>query len=241
MIIQHLAFLLMLAMGGYNETTNTAAVGNCGNLILFQKGTVIESVSKDAAGKETGKQVSTVTDVKTVGGVMQADLKSETIAGGKKRPISFTYKCDGNNLYTDMTSVMQNFGTSGSTIKEITPISFPLSMSEGKTLPDASFVFTINMGSKKMDMKTTYKDRKVAARENVTTPAGSWNCYKITSNIESAITGADEATQKIADGMKDKMKSTMTMWYATTIGIVKVETYTNGQLTSTSMVTRITK
>jgi hypothetical protein len=46
------------------ETTSSLAMtGNCGSLLLFKKGTVIEAVSYNKNGEETTRQSSTVLDV----------------------------------------------------------------------------------------------------------------------------------------------------------------------------------
>ena len=85
---------------------NTSAITGCKTLILFHKGAIIEATSYDADGKETTKQSTTVTDVKEDGGLLIATASAmmNNSATGDKT-INLVYKCDGNNLYMDITSM----------------------------------------------------------------------------------------------------------------------------------------
>jgi hypothetical protein len=60
---------------------------------------------------------------------------------------------------------------------------------------------------------TSQIERTVVARESVTTPAGTWNCFKIVNKTTTTITG-----YKMAPFTMET-----TEWYAPDFGIVKFQ------------------
>ncbi|MEO6251690.1 MAG: hypothetical protein ABIO79_00165 [Ferruginibacter sp.] len=216
------------------------ATADCGKLVLFHKGAVIESTSYDAAGKETSKTTTTVTDVKNEGSVLTATssglMKSAAIG---EKTMNLIYKCDGNNLYMDINSMMQNFEGLNNLKGDIKPLQFPINISVGQKLPDASYTISMDKGAVKMDITATYKNRKVTGIEKITTTAGSWDCYKVTTDIDSDVQGLDEATKKIMESVKEKMKMSMAMWYNPELGIVRMEMYNAGKLNIRTDITSV--
>jgi hypothetical protein len=220
--------------------SETALLGEgCGSLILFRKGAVIEGTSYDAAGKQTSKQTTTVTDVKEEAGMLVASSSAIMNGSTGEKTINLVYKCDGKNLYMDINSMLQNFEGLNKLKGDVKPIQFPINISVGQILPDASYTISMDRGAVKMDITSSIKNRTVSAKENITTTAGSWDCYKVTANMESDVQGLGETTKKIMDAVKNKMKMSMIMWYTPKIGVVRTEIYQNGKLSSKSDVTSI--
>ena len=220
-------------------TANAPAPSGCSKLIMFHKGAIIESTSYDAAGKETSKTTTTVTDVKDEGGVLTATssgLMKSSSTGDKN--MNLIYKCDGNNLYMDINSMLQNFEGLNHIKGDIKPLQFPVNISVGQKLPDASYTISMDKGVK-MDVTSTYMNRTVAAIENITTTAGSWDCYKVTTDIDSNVEGLDETTKKIMESVKAKMKMSMAMWYHPVMGIVRMEMYHSGKINIRSEITSV--
>ncbi|MEO6541439.1 MAG: hypothetical protein ABIN74_10625 [Ferruginibacter sp.] len=220
-----------------DKVTETAG---CGKLVLFHKGAVIEGTSYDAAGKETSKTTTTVTDVTNEGGILTATSSGlmKSPATGEKT-MNLIYKCDGNNLYMDIKSMLQNFEGLNHLKGDIKPLQFPINVSVGQKLPDASYTIAMDRGAVKMDITTTYKNRIVAAIEKITTTAGSWDCYKVTTDIDSDVQGLDEATKKIMESVKEKMKMSMAMWYNPEMGIVRMEMFNAGKLNTRTDITSV--
>lgn len=80
-----------------------------------------------------------------------------------------------------------------------------------------------------MNMSTTIKNRKVEAIENVTTPAGTFKCFKISYDI-------------VTDTFLKKVTSKAVQWYSENVGMVRTESYgQNGKLDSYSVLTGIQK
>ena len=222
------------------DSENESTTAGCSKLILFHKGVIIEGTSYDAAGKETSKMTTTVTDVKDEGGILIATssaLMNSSATGDKT--MNLVYKCDGNNLYMDMTSMLQNFKGLNNLKGDIKPLQFPINVSVGQKLPDASYTISMDKGAVKMDITATYKNRIVAAKEKITTTAGSWDCYKVTTDIESDVQGLDAETKKIMDAVKEKMKMSMSMWYNPEMGIVRMEMYQSGKLNIRTDITSV--
>ena len=79
-----------------------------------------------------------------------------------------------------------------------------------------------------MTMKFDIKNRKVEKKDSITTPAGTFECYKITYNMD----------------MKTMFKRSIkvTQWLASGIGLVKTETYNQkGELEGYSELTKLEK
>ena len=72
-------------------------------------------------------------------------------------------------------------------------------------------------------MRIDVTDRKVEALEKITTPAGTFDCMKITSVCFTK--------------MLIKSETEMTDWYAPNVGLVRSETYQRGKLLTFSELT----
>lgn len=218
---------------------NSLKAPGCGKLILFHKGAIIETITFDANGNASSSQTTTVTDVKEEDGMLIA--RSSAFSNGPLGKFNFNleYKCDGSNLYMDVTAVLQNFAALKSLKGDIKPVQFPLNISEGQVLPDASYTIALDTGKIKMDITTTYKNRTVGASEKITTAAGTWNCYKISCDIGVDVQGADEKTKAIMESVKGKNKMNMIMWYDPEIGVVRTEIHLLGKLRNRSDITSI--
>ncbi len=246
----NLFFVVLLACNNQSSPAPTAAVSEavkspsvsngCGNLALFHKGAVIQGISYDDKDKETARQTTTITDVTSAGGITTATAKIEmTMPGREVKTSTMTYKCDGTNLSMDLNALVQSYAVFSKAKVSASSIQFPLNLSTGQTLPEASYTVSMDRGGKTMEIKTTYKDRTVGPKQKITTPAGSWNCYEVNSVAESETPGMDERTKKIMESMKDKLKVRMVMWYAPDFGIVKTDTYIGGQLKSHSQIVSV--
>jgi hypothetical protein len=108
---------------------------------------------------------------------------------------------------------------------DATDLDFPGDLSVGQTLKDGSITIKISsQGMAMMTMVVKIYDRKVEAIEDITTPAGTFSCYKMTSTIESKTMFTIIA--KTTD------------WMAKNVGSVRSETYDkDGKLTGYMVLT----
>ncbi|MGB8193929.1 MAG: hypothetical protein WCF67_18495 [Chitinophagaceae bacterium] len=253
--------LIILAVACSNQAGNTTGPGSdsngiagkpqevvasaddCGNSLLFRKGAEISTNSYDGQGKLTSKQVSTVSKVYREGGMTLSELVMKNTDGNAANEKTFTatYKCDGKLLYVDLSGVLSD---AGKTKLETTGLQFPFAAAVGDTLPDVNYSMNMSAGGKTTKLVSHIKERKVEAKESVTTPAGTFDCYKISSVIEAEMemAGMDEESRKIMDAVKKKMgKNIMTFWYAPAVTIIKMEYRTGDKLVMRSEVTNIKK
>ena len=95
-----------------------------------------------------------------------------------------------------------------------TPMELPNDLKVGQSLKDAKIIISVSKGffSAKLDISMT--DGKCTAIENITVPAGTFQCHKITQNVTTVSMGKTTLTRAVS-------------WYAPNIGVVKTETYTD--------------
>jgi hypothetical protein len=170
---------------------------------------------------------------------------SDTIAFDKRiMNRKYNYKCDGRNIYFDVASAMPgSTATDRNTHFEASVMEYPIAITAGQTLPDATGTMRMEKNGKTTTMKYHYKDRKVEAKEKVTTPAGSWDCYKITNRVDVEVDfpGMSDKAKKMMETMTNQMKSTGITWFSPDLGIVKMELYQNGKLVSKTEIVSIKK
>ena len=171
-------------------------------------------------GKETGKLVYNISNVSKKGTAVSATINSDFIDKNGKSISKATnsVQCDNGTLMMDMKmfipSAQQAQMGDISATGTVNYLEYPLTMKEGDALKDASFSMDFKSqaglgGHISIDMT----NRKVAGKENITTPAGTWNCYKITYHSKMIF--------KMGIGIP--MNSDVTEWYAPGFGVVKTE------------------
>jgi hypothetical protein len=222
------------ATASLTEENTTAGAGACNNLIYFRPGAEIGSKSYDATGRELGSQLVKILNIKNEGGMTVAYVTSSDTSKPGKQVINmkYSYKCNGKSIFLDLASMMRPTAEKQQATFEASVIEYPIAVSAGQTLPETTGTMTMGKDGRKTTMKYHYKDRKVEGKEAVTTPAGSWTCYKITNRVEVEmdIPGMDERTKKMMVEMTNKMKTTSITWFAPDLGVVKMEMYQNGKL-----------
>ena len=147
------------------------------------------------------------------------DKKGEMIGEG-----NFAVICEDGQLKMDMqrllTSLTQLQNTQGMNLEiEGNLIIIPSSLSVGETLPESTTTITMGMEGIAMTINTTtvtIRDRTVAAQEDITTPAGTFPCYKITYVMS--------ATMK-SMGIGRELVYTGTEWLSERVGMVRNEQY----------------
>ncbi len=147
------------------------------------------------------------------------DKKGEMIGEG-----DFAVICEDGQLKMDMqrllTSLTQLQNAQGMNLEiEGNHIIIPPSLSVGDMLPESTTTITMGMEGVAMTMNTTtvtIRDRTVAAQEDITTPAGTFPCYKITYVMS--------ATMKTM-GIGREMVYTGTEWLSEGVGMVRNEQY----------------
>jgi hypothetical protein len=192
----------------------------------------------DKKEKLSTKMTHAFKDIKGSGDNMSATLTQELFDAKKGDKIATSdlhWKCENGILHFDMKSMnlmmdntqQMNLGDGGMSV-DVTgdQLDLPSDLSVGQTLKDVSYNIKMTMGTLTV-MNRTYhiKDRKVESQENLTTPAGTFDCYKVT------FTTTD-------DKGRGNIKSAL--WYAKDAGLVKSENYDDkGKMTARQILTAV--
>ena len=109
-------------------------------------------------------------------------------------------------------------------------IEIPDNPKPGDVLKGGTVSLNVNTeGMKMMNMTMTISDRKVEAIENITTPAGTFECIKISYSFQSKM-------------MMINVQGSGVEWIARGVGTVRSESYAkNGKLTGYTELTAIKK
>lgn len=192
-------------------------------------GTVLTYKSFDKKAKESGTVRYTIKDVNGSGANLDITYLCEALDPKQsllyKEEITIHQK--GNKLYMDMSNFINKgaFQQNGQIPAEIeitgNNMEIPVNAQPGETLPDANIAMSMKMGFINLKMAANVTNRKVEAKEDITVTAGTFNCYKFSSEVQATAMGIN-------------VKSKNTDWYAKGVGIVKSESYDkNGKLQST--------
>lgn len=155
------------------------------------------------------------------------DKRGEHITGGK-----LELGCDNRTTYlapeSIMTDLLSQYEDMEYTVTTTDRLAIPNDLEIGQTLPDASASISLNAQILEINFDIILSNRKVVRREQIETPAGTFDCYVITYNNEMRGRVASRSYQ-------------CTDWIAEGIGMVKQETYKqNGRLMSRSLLNEVT-
>jgi hypothetical protein len=210
----------------------------CDGLHMFKEGTTATMTNYNEDGKVTGSNKTVYTGVTKNADGVTVTANSETFdkKGKSDAKGTYTMKCKGGNLYLDMRMMIPAEQTSS--IKdmkmkiETSDLEFPAELTVGSTLKDAYINMTSEApeGGMAIPFKLNMRmyNRKVEAKENVTTPAGTFECYKISTDFESR--------------MMVKINGKTISWFSPEAGTVKSETYNSkGKMQGYSLLTELKK
>lgn len=212
--------------------------GDCASLLFFKEGTSTTMTSYNEDGKTTGTTKTAYTKVTKLPNGLSVTANQENY--DKKGKLStkseYTIKCDKGTLYFDMKMMMPQQQAESYKDFEMTvegaDKEIPSEFIVGSNLKDADIKFSfatkdgMEMPMMKMNIKVT--NRKIEAKENVTTTAGTFECYKMSEDVE------------IKTMFAIKMKTTT--WFNLEVGTVKTESYKeNGKFVGKSELTEVKK
>ena len=159
---------------------------DCNGYYFLQNNKTIEMAILNKKGEQSAKQVYTVSNVSNSGSTATADLISEMFndKGKSMAKSKAKIKCDGGMMMVDMKmSMPQQPGmpNAGETDVKADDIymEYPKDMNVGDNLKNASMHMDMDNNGMKQSVDMDVFDRKVEGKEKITTPAGSWDCYKI--------------------------------------------------------------
>lgn len=205
--------------------------------VNIKAGMGFEMTNYNAKDKPTGKILYTIKEVTNDNGatVMKMELQSFDAKDKPQMTNSYQCRCKGNELMIDMTAMMASQENPMLKDAQMTFTSNDLIYSDsytvGSTLKDASLNGQGTMGG---GMNISYgmalKNRKVVGQESLTVPAGTFNAYKVTSDMT--------VTNKTVINLSFDFQ---TVSYRTpeVLWDIKTETYRKDKLMGYSLLTKL--
>lgn len=202
----------------------TLAVGqaqdNCSQYYPMEEGASFSYNMYDKKGNLEGTSVYKVREVSTSGNETMAAL-NVSYEGNKKNEgfeMDYNFTCTGDGIRIDFNSLLPNQMLQQYEDMDVemdvtgTDIELPNNLSVGQELADANVNVALKMSGIKMNIEAKTTNRKVVAKESVTTSAGTFECVVLTADISSK-------------AMMAKVTLSDKLWLAKGVGIVKQETY----------------
>jgi len=179
-----------------------------------KEGLVQVYANKNAKGKIQSQTRQTITKVTGSGSNMTIAYESEVLnAKGKSSDpalvLDYEVEIKNGAVVLDLKSLLGASSLTGINIEaEGEPMVLPANLKEGDAIEDCDVSVQIGF------IKTTaaMTDGKCEAIEDVTTEAGTFQCWKITQTVNAKVMGI-------------KSNGSQTTWYAKGVGQVKSETY----------------
>ena len=175
-------------------------------------------------GTESGKMTYVVSESKKNGSSITATINSEFVDAKGKSITKATnnVKCENGVMQMNMKIFipplqLEQIKTGSASANDVY-LEYPANMNVGDQLKDGQFNMEYKSASGldcSIDISIT--ERKVEGKETVTTPAGTWECFKISvkNKIDSKISNIGiPITMSVIE------------WFATGFGIVKTESKT---------------
>lgn len=183
-----------------------------------KSGVVRVYASYNAAGEHVGYSRDSVASVS--GNALDGSAELYRIANDTLSVRMPVYFKDGEVIIEEIAALKDAFAAEDPELGEMLNVDgesrgIPSEMSVGMKLPDYTVTIKIAM----FNIKTACKNRKVVAREQLSLPAGTYDCFV----VEETVTVSAFMTTE---------KETLKSWYAAGIGLVKQESYEKNKLTS---------
>lgn len=204
----------------------------CEAFYPMKTGSVIETQTFSAKNKLTGSNRQTILDITTGANSASVKVKSEAFDAKGKELTSqeLVMKCENGVFIMDMKNFLDPKAMGGGKDMEIKvdaqDMEYPQNLTTGMTLKDASIKITMGSGGMTfMSMETRIFNRKVEGVESITTPAGTYECYKLSYDCEvkSIVKATVKGVQYVSKG----------------VGVVRSETYDkNGKLTDYTVISK---
>lgn len=196
------------------------------------QGAQLEFKSFDKKGKLTGSSIQTIKEFKETGNSTLALIETQSFdkKGEDLGKTEFSVQCENGEYSVDMKSFMNSQTMEAYEEMDVkvesNNLKIPANLNVGDDLGDGKLEISVySEGMKIMGMTTDITKRKVEAKEEITTEAGTFDCYKITYTL----------TVKTMFSVRMEAAE----WIAEDVGTVKSETYSNGKSMGYTLLTGI--
>jgi hypothetical protein len=209
--------LLILAVFCYSSISALLAQ-DCALYYPDKENTQMEYKQYDKKGGLSGSSIQKITSIKQTANSTEIAVSAESFdAKGKSLgTANLKARCEGGVFYIDMSNYLNQQSTDAYKDMEMSVeggnLEMPSGMKAGDVLKDGDLKMSFSSGGMNvMNMEVSITNRKVEAIENLTTPAGTFECYKISYDI--------------ATKMMITVKMKGVEWYAKKVGMIKSESY----------------
>jgi hypothetical protein len=211
----------------------TGSAQDCTFFYPMEEGTVMELKHYDKKAKLSGSTRQEILDKKISGGAIELTIKSTFFdqKGKELMTSDMTMECKDGIFTFDMDQYLNDEMMAGIEDLEFTiegdNLEFPAKMNPGDELKEGTIRLKVPE-MPMMNITTKVYNRKVEAIEEVTTEAGTFECYKISYDV-------------FTDAMID-INTKGIEWIARDVGAVRSEMYNkSGKLTGYSELVRLEK
>ncbi len=203
---------------------NSALAQDCPEILYLQEGRTYTMKNFDKKGKHDTSTRYAVSKVEkgSDGSTGYIDISVMDKKGKELLAMNHSVRCDGNNLYFDASELLGAMGaTFGLEFGDNSGyIAYPKDIKVGDELEEITVEAIL--GDSGLAMGTRITNRQVVAKESVTTPAGTFECYKVSFDIEY--------------DMIVTIRQKSIEWWSEDFQLVKVENYNKkGKLVSSNV------
>ncbi len=233
-VMKNLFLLLVLSV---TPIFFNSAFAQCNNYFPLKKGASWDYDNFNDKGKLEGMSRQEVTSFQENTNGFSAGMQV-TAFDKKGKEISqgdLVIKCESGNLEFDMRNFLpeeQLKSLQGYDIRvDADNLDYPNELSQGQSLPDGSITIQAKGAPMTIKIHLDIIDRKVVKKEKITSPAGAFDCWKITSRM----------VMKNQMGVNMTFEYTAAEWIAEGTGMVRNESYKKGKLNGYTLLKAIKK
>lgn len=224
----------VLTLSSFSGSVQDAGKSLCKAYFPLEKGTELTYENYSAKDKLQSTDYLSVTDIIETAEALtiKVHASSEDKKGKQTYESDFEYLCENGVFKMSMESMVSGEMMEAYKDMEVeitqTELAFPSDATVGQTLPDAEMNMKISSnGIEMMTMTFKITDRKIEAKESITTPAGTFEAFKFSQSTNMKMMFMDK-TYKSVD------------WIVENIGSVRSETYSSsGKLENYRILTNI--
>jgi hypothetical protein len=204
----------------------------CTTFHTMKQGAKAEMSHYDKKGKLASVTSNEVLEILPISGGYEADIRTKIVdeEGEELFKGDVAMKCENNQISMSMQHILgpdqlKVFQDMEVKVEE-TNLFYPFEINSSTVLKDGNFKAQIYSGETKIaTLSFDILDRKVLGQEKITTPAGTFDCTKISyqSKVKALFTFTTDVTE----------------YWSSKYGIVKTESFKNGKTQGYSQLTKI--
>lgn len=216
---------------------------NCEMMLPFKQGASITYKNYDEKQKLLGSHKQTYIKVASEGEKVVSTVKAEYFdkKGDPQNTSEYTLKCSNGVILMDMSKMMPSAAGNNEMMKGMEmkmtgdDMEYPSKFTVGETLKNGKMKMEmLNAGTTFSTTDFEIVNRKVEAKETITTPAGTFECYKISQEYKTE-------TKMMMLPTPIKIGGKSIQWYNIEAGMVKSESYKDDKLTGVTVLEEIKK